>query len=120
MPLLLVGLMTLNLREHIPVHIRGFTISTMRKEDKSRTRCGEVMVNEDELIAMAQGEEGLLPEFEFEMRAAGQVLDPHQTQKAFAFSNVARSSTRPPRPMAERLQQLGNLKDRLGALIPGH
>ena len=66
----LAGLMTLrnlalNKLNHIFVHIRGFIISTMRKEDKRRTRQGESQVNNDKLIAMAQEEEGLV---EVEMR----------------------------------------------------
>ena len=81
MPLLMARLMTtrgltLNICKHIPAHISGFTMSAMHKEDKNRTRRGETLVNKDELIAMALEEEGLLLDFEAEMRAASQVPNP--------------------------------------------
>ena len=48
----------------------------MRKEDRNRTTRGETLVIKDELIAVAQEEEGLLLESEAEMRAAAQVPNP--------------------------------------------
>ena len=63
MPLLLTRLMTsrnlgLNLRRHSLVHIKGFTLVAVREGDKTAPNGGNSI--KDELIAMAQEEEGLL------------------------------------------------------------
>ena len=111
--------LALNSLKHIHVHIGGFTISVMSKEHKRRFGRGETLVDKDELIAMAQKEEGLLLEFEAEMRATGQVRDPRQTDRA----NSPAPLEAPPRlhhPMVEGLQHPSNLKDRLGARVLDH
>ena len=59
MPLLTARLMTtrglaLNLRRHIPVHIRRITMSAMARKDKKRTQNTEPLVDKDEVIAIAQ------------------------------------------------------------------
>ena len=48
----------------------------MMREDERRFERGVLLVDKDELMAIAQRKEGSLLEFEAEMRAAGQVLDP--------------------------------------------
>lgn len=48
------------LHKHILVHVRGFTISALRKEDKRRTTQGEPLVNKDEPNAMAQEKEAVM------------------------------------------------------------
>ena len=123
-PLVLADLMmsrnlALNSRKHIHVHIRGFTISAMCKEHKRRSKRGETLVDKDELIAMAQKEEGLLLKFEAEMRATGQARDPRQTDRADSPAPLEA----PPRlhhPMVERIQHPSNLKDRLGTRVLYH
>ena len=77
LPLLTAGLMTsrglaLTLRRHIPVHIRKATLQAMMREDERRFERGVLLVDKDELMAIAQRKEGFLLEFEAEMRAAGQ------------------------------------------------
>ena len=59
MPLPLSGHMTLrnmalNLRKHIPIHIRRRTFSKTERQDLKRIRAGDALVNKDELIASAQ------------------------------------------------------------------
>ena len=81
LPLLTAGLMTsrglaLTLRRHIPMHIRRTTLNAMMREDERRFERGVLLVDKDELRAIAQRKEGFLLEFEAEMRAAGQVPDP--------------------------------------------
>ena len=75
-PLLFAGLMTsrglaLNLRSHIPIHIRRATLNVMAREDERRFNEGELLTDKDELMALAQKKETFLLEFEAEMRGAG-------------------------------------------------
>lgn len=65
MPLLNAGLMSsrglaLSFRKNIPIHIRRVTMPAMRREDQKRARYGDPLVNKDELITIAQEEEGFL------------------------------------------------------------
>ena len=97
-PLLTAGLMTtcrlaLNLRRHIPVHIRRSTINAMMREDEKRFEKGTLLMDKDELMALAQRKEGILLEFEAEMRAAGQVPDPRPTG-----DDLPHPAPPPPRP----------------------
>ena len=86
LPLLTVGLMTsrglaLTLRGHLPIHIRKATINAMLWEDKKRAKYQKPLLNKDELIKLAQDDEGFLLEFEAEMRAAGQEPDARQLEE---------------------------------------
>lgn len=77
LPLLTAGLMTsrglaLTLRCHIPLHIKRVTLTAMMRGDEKRFTKGQLLVDKDELMALAQKKEGFLSEIEAEMRAAGQ------------------------------------------------
>ena len=120
-PLLTAGLMTsrglaLTLRQHLPIHIRKATLLAMKAEDKKRIRRGDALINKDELMKMAQAEEGFLLEFEAEMRAAGQVPDPRPVEEGAIEPPLA---ARPHRQMADRLgpQIAQELRDVLG-MVP--
>ena len=81
LPLLTTGLMTsrglaLTLRRPIPIHIRQTTLNAMMREDERRFERGVLLVDKDELMAIAQRKEGFLLEFEAAMTAAGQVPHP--------------------------------------------
>ena len=108
--------LALNLRQHIPYHIRKATMAAMTREDKKRVKKGDVLINKDELIVLAQEEESFLLEFEVEMRAAGQVPEPRPVQDPAPrpTPEVPR-----PRPMAERLGHVPacDIKDRLGTRV---
>ena len=59
LPLLTAGLMTsrglaLTLRRHIPIHIRRTTLTAMMREDERRFERGALLVDKDELMAIAQ------------------------------------------------------------------
>ena len=115
-PLFTAGLMTsiglaLTLRRHLPAHIRKSTISAMLREDKKRTRGDLPLLDKDELIELAQQEEGFLLEFETEMRAAGQEPDARQIEDGGKNIDIpklpsARSPERKFVPMNERLGPL--------------
>ena len=51
----------------------------MMREDEKRFEKGTLLMDKDELMALAQRKEGFLLEFEAEMRAAGQMPDPRPT-----------------------------------------
>ena len=58
MPLLAAGLMTmkglaLNVRSHIPIHIKWATLNAMMRENKKRFKLGQLQVNKDETMALA-------------------------------------------------------------------
>ena len=62
LPLLTAGLMTsrglaLTLRRHIPMHIRRTTLNAMMREDERRFERGVLLVDKDELMAIAQRKE---------------------------------------------------------------
>ena len=85
LPLLTAKLMTprglaLNLRRHIPLHIRRTTLSAMMRDDEKCFEQGKLLMNKDQLMALAQRKEAFLLEFEAEMRAAGQVPDPRPVE----------------------------------------
>lgn len=97
-PLVIVGLMSsrgvaLNLRKRIPIHIRRVTMSAMRREDQKRAKSTDPLVNKDELINIAQEEEGFLPKFEAEMRAAGQVTDPRPMESKDVLPSPTKASS---------------------------
>ena len=82
---LTAGLMTsrglaLNLRRHIPIHIKRVTLNTMMREDERRFDQGELLTDKDELMALAQKKEAVLLGFEAAMRTAGQTPDPRPTE----------------------------------------
>ena len=56
--------MALNLRKHIPIHIRRRAFSKTERQDLKRTRARDALVNKDELIASAQETEAHLLQFE--------------------------------------------------------
>ena len=101
LPLLTAGLMTsrglaLNLRRHIPIHIRRNTLAAMLREDERRFEKGKLLIDKDELMALAQRKEAFLLEFEAEMRATGQTPDPRMVEDhQFGFPPPPRPS-RPP------------------------
>ena len=107
MPLLL------NLRQHIPIHIRRLTFSKMERQYLKRIEAGDALVDK-ELIAIVQEAEAHLRE----MRAADQVPDPWPTEKNEDISTPSEGPLKPPRPMAQRLQRPGNIEDRLGQCVP--
>ena len=117
LPLLTAGLMTsrglaLTLRRHLPIHIRKATLSAMLREDKKRTREGNPLLNKDELIKLAQAEEGFVLEFEAEMRAAGQI-----EPDARPIEDVPKlHDTKPPRARSPERKPATLLQDRLGPL----
>ena len=85
--------LALTLRRHIPVHIRNLaTLNAMMREDERRFDQGVLLVDKDELMAIAQRKEGFLLEFEAEMRASGQMLDPRPTVDDIVHQTI------PPRP----------------------
>ena len=63
--------LALNLRAHIPAHIRKTTLGAMMRQDMIRYKKGEPLMDRDELLQLAQDAESFLLEFETEMRAAG-------------------------------------------------
>ena len=73
----------------------------MMREDEKRFERGTPFMDKDELMALAQRKEGFLLEFEAEMRAAGQVLDPRPT--ADDLFHPAPPPPRPHRPVGDRL-----------------
>ena len=119
LPLLTAGLMTprglaLNLRRHIPLHIRRSTLSAMMRDDEKRFEQGKLLMNKDQLMVLAQRKEAFLLEFEAEMRAAGQVPDPrpvedHQLGQQPPPANFG---LRQPRPELNRPQPLRDGRDR--------
>ena len=119
LPLLTAGLMTsrglaLTLRRHIPIHIRRNTLNAMMREDERRFERGVLLVDKDELMAIAQRTEGFLLEFEAEMRAAGQVPDPRPVSDDVVHQVV---QTMPPRAVGERSgnpRDARDVRDRLG------
>ena len=122
LPLLTAGLMTsrglaLTLRRHIPMHIRRTTLAAMMREDEKRYERGALLVDKDELMAIAQRKEGFLLEFEAEMRAAGQVPDPRPVSDDVVYQATP---PRPPRPMGDRggnprdVRDVRDVRDRLG------
>lgn len=54
-------------------------------------------------------------EFEVEMRVAGQVLDPRPAERNGGIVSSREVPRRQPRPMANWVQQPGNIKDRMGS-----
>lgn len=106
MPLLL------NLRKHIPIHIGRLNFSKMERQYLKRIEVGDALVNK-ELIAIAGEAEAHLQE----RRAAGQVPHPRPTLKNEDLSTPPEGPPTPPRPMAERLQQPGDIKDRIGQRV---
>ena len=99
------------------MHIRRTTLTAMMREDEKRFERGALLVDKDELMAIAQCKEGFLLEFEAEMRAAGQVPDPRPVS-----DDVVHQTTppRPPRPMGDRggnhrdVRDVRDVRDRLG------
>ena len=117
LPLLTTGLMTsrglaLTLRRHLPIHIRKVTINAMLREDKKRAKYQTPLLNKDELINLAQEEEGFLLEFEAEMRAAGQEPDARQSEEV----GKVHDSSKPPRTRSPDRKQHVPIQDRLGPL----
>ena len=104
----------LTLRRHIPVHIRQTTLAAMMREDEKRFERGTLLVDKDELMAIAQREEGFLLEFEAEMRAASQVPDPRTVSDDVVHQAIP---PRPPRPMGDRggnPRDVRDVRDHLG------
>ena len=104
-PLLIAGLMTtrglaLNLREHIPPHIRKATRGAMMREDMKRFKNGDPLVDKDELLKMAQDSEAFLQWFETEQRAAGLTPDARDTEIGHTTPSHPKAT---PRPMEDRL-----------------
>lgn len=116
-PLLSAGLMTtrwlaLNLRTHIPAHIKKSTLGAMMKrEDMRRFKRGLPLVDKDELLSLAQDSKTFLLEFEAEQRAAGLTPDARMEDRRPAYPQPKNAQ----RPMEERLNQgTRDLKERLG------
>ena len=65
------SLLVLNLRAHIPAHIRKTTLGAMMRQDMIRYKKGEPLTDRDELLQLAQDAESFLLGFMTEMRAAG-------------------------------------------------
>ena len=86
----------------------------MTREDKKRTRSSDQLVDKDELIVIAREEVGSFLVIEVELHATGQVPHPRPTEVCDA-SQPLEALPQPPRPMAERLQQLRTIKELLGA-----
>ena len=115
-PLISAGLVTtrglvLNLRAHIPAHIRKTTLGAMMRQDLMRFKKGLSLTDRDELLQLAQDAESFLLEFEIEMRAAGLTPDARQTE--------SNQTTPPPykpthRPMEDRLGARRDVRERLG------
>ena len=109
--------LALTLRRHIPMHIRRTTLNAMMREDERRFERGVLLVDKDELMAIAQRMEGFLLEFEAEIRAAGQVPDPRPVSDDVVHQAV---QTRPPRAMGDRGgntrdgRDIRDARDRLG------
>ena len=105
--------LALTLRRHIPVHIRRTTLAAMMREDEERFERGTLLVDKDELMAIAQRKEGFLLEFEAEMRAAGQVPDPRPVSDDVVHQAIP---LRPPRAMGDRggnPRDVQDVRDRL-------
>ena len=79
----------------MPLSIQGTTATPAKR----RFERGVLLVDKDELMAIAQRKEGFLLEFEAEMRAAGQVPDPRPVSDDVVHHAV---QTRPPRAGGER------------------
>ena len=92
--------LALNLREHIPPHIRKATRGAMMREDMRRFKKGDALVDKDELLKMAQDNEAFLLEFETEQRAAGLTSDARDTEPR---PPAPIHSKAPPCPMEDRL-----------------
>ena len=88
----------------------------MKRKYQKRIGTGDALVNKDELIIIAQEEEGFLLEFEAEMRVAGQAPNPRPT---VPIDDAHHSKVLPrlPRPRVDRLQQPGSIKYRLEARV---
>ena len=94
LPLLIAGLMTprglaLNLRRHIPIHIRRATLTAMMRDDEKRFKQGKLLMNKDQLMALAQRKEAFLLEFEAEIVKAMTAT----TQKLFVPDHSKRLLT---------------------------
>ena len=120
-PLLAAGLMTtrglaLNLRAHIPAHLRKATLEAMMRQDMIRYKKGLPMTDKDELLRLAQDAESFLLEFETEMRAAGLTPDERHTDSGQPAPPPHKPTHR---PMEERLGG-GNrdVRERLGPRVP--
>ena len=105
-PLLQRNLMTtrglaLNLRIHVPAHIRRATLGAMMREDLRRFILQLPLVDKDELLTMMRNAEAFLLEFETEQRAAGLTPSPRDTD--ISFRAPAFPPKNVPRPMEERL-----------------
>ena len=87
-PLLRANLMTprglaLNLRIHVPAHIRRSTLGQMLREDQRRFVNNKPLVDKDELLTMMRNAEAFLLEFETEQRAAGLTPSPRDADISF-------------------------------------
>ena len=121
MSLLTAGLLTtrglaLNLRSHVPVHIRRVALSSTRREDMKRFKNGEHLVDKVELMKLAHESEAFFLEFEAKIRVAGLTPEPQQAEDhcvpllPFPKQNQ--------RPMEERLDRgTRDMRDRLGPRV---
>ena len=121
-PLRSAGLMTtrglaLNLRAHIPAHIRKTTLAAMMKQDMSRFKQNLPMTDKDEVLKQAQDSETFLLEFETERRAAGLIPEPRDTDMGhYAAAPPPRLAHR---PMEDRLgAAMRDVRERLGPKVP--
>ena len=102
--------LALTLRRHIPVHIKRVTPNPMIQDDMKRFDLGQLMTNK--LMALAQESEAFLQNFEDEMHATGQTLDPRPMGNHYTTPLLA---PRAQRPMEDRLRhEAREVRDRLG------
>ena len=84
----------------------------MMRDDEKRFEQGKLLMNEDQLMALAQRKEAFLLEFEAEMRAAGQVPDPRPVGDHQFGQQLPPPPPRPPRLERDRPQPVREGRDR--------
>lgn len=105
--------LALNLRIHIPAHIRRATLGAMMREELRRFILQLPLVEKDDLLTMMRNAEAFWLEFETEQRAASLTPSPHDTDLNFPAPAFPPKIV--PRPMEERLGGgAKDIKDRLG------
>ena len=116
--------LALVLRKHIPIFLRKKTFAKMETQDDKRRIRGEEPSIRQEMIAIAREVEMNIIAHEVEMRKCGEIPPPRSTDpcsyNAHAHANVAVEvgvDARPKRPMADRLGDRIQLKDRLGSRV---
>ena len=116
--------LALVLRKHIPIFLRKMTFAKMETQDDKRRIRGKEPSTREEMIAIAREVEMNIIAHEAEMRKCGEIPPPRSTDPcsydAHAHVNVAVEvgvDARPKRPMADRLRDRVQLKDRLGSQV---